>query len=49
VVGNRHHEELSELSAQERIYFAEQPFAAGIMEAAAHYDFLKACTPPARE
>ena len=48
VVGNRHYEELSELSDQERIYFAEKPFAAGIMEAADHYDFFSSCTPPSR-
>ncbi len=46
VVGNRHYEELSELSDQERIYFADKPFAAGIMEAADHYDFFRSCTPP---
>jgi len=46
VVGNRHYEELSELSDMERIYFAEKPFAAGIMEAADHYDFFSSCTPP---
>lgn len=48
VVGNRHYEELSELSEQESIYFAEKPFAAGIMEAADHYDFFNTCTPPVR-
>lgn len=46
VVGNRHYEELSELADLERIYFAEKPFAAGIMEAADHYDFFSSCTPP---
>jgi sucrose-phosphate synthase len=46
VVGNRHYEELSELVEQERIYLAEKPFAAGIMEAADHYDFFRSCTPP---
>ena len=49
VVGNRHYEELSELTEQDRIYFAEKPFAAGIMEAADHYDFFNACTPPQRQ
>jgi sucrose-phosphate synthase len=49
IVGNRHCEELSELSEdQERIFLAEKPFAAGIMEAADHYDFFRACTPPRR-
>lgn len=46
VVANRHYEELSELVEQDRIYFARQPHAAGILEAAEHYDFFKACTPP---
>ena len=46
VVANRHYEELSELIEQDRIYFARQPHAAGILEAAEHYDFFKACTPP---
>ena len=41
VVGNRHHEELSDLAAIERIYFAKQDYAAGIIEAMEHYHFLK--------
>ena len=43
VVANRHDEELSQLIDQERIYFAGQPHAAGIMEALEHYDFFRAC------
>jgi sucrose-phosphate synthase len=43
VVGNRHHEELSQLIDQERIYFAGQPHAYGILEAIEHYDFFDAC------
>jgi sucrose-phosphate synthase len=43
VVSNRHHEELSRLTEQERIYFAGQPHAAGILEAFAHYDFFNSC------
>lgn len=43
VVSNRHNEELSELADIERIYFAKSPFAAGIMEAIDHYDFLGTC------
>ena len=43
VVANRHHEELSELTDIESIYFAEKPFAAGILEAIAHYDFFRDC------
>lgn len=46
VVGNRHHEELSQLVDQERIYFAEQNHAQGILEAIDHYDFFHACTVP---
>ena len=40
VVGNRHHEELSDLAAIENIYFAKQDYAAGILEAMEHYHFL---------
>jgi len=46
VVENRHHEELSQLIDQERIYFAEQPYAQGILEAIDHYDFFGACRVP---
>jgi len=46
VVGNRHHEELSQLVDQERIYFAHQPYAQGILEAIDHYDFFNACGIP---
>ncbi len=40
VVSNRHHEELSQLDEVENIYFAENAFAAGIIEALSHYDFF---------
>ena len=43
VVSNRHHEELSELADVERIYYARQPYAAGILEAIRHYGFLETC------
>ena len=46
VVGNRHHEELSQLMDLERIYFAGQPHALGILEAIEHYDFFNACQVP---
>jgi sucrose-phosphate synthase len=46
VVANRHHEELSRLMEVERIYFATEPYAAGILEAIAHYDFYGACQVP---
>lgn len=46
VVGNRHHEELSQLVDQERIYFASQDHALGILEAIEHYDFFNKCRVP---
>ena len=46
VVGNRRHEELSQLIDQERIYFAEQDYAQGVLEAMDYYDFFNACTVP---
>ena len=46
VVGNRHKEELSQWVDQERIYFAEQDHALGILEAIDYYDFFHACTVP---
>jgi len=49
VVANRHDEELVQLSEIERIYFAKRPFAAGIMEAIAHYDFLATCRAPGEQ
>ena len=49
VVSNRHEEELERLADTQRIYFATRPYAAGIMEAIAHYDFLSACRVPEAE
>jgi sucrose-phosphate synthase len=46
VVANRHHEELSHMIDQERIYFASQAHALGILEAIDHYDFFKTCEVP---
>ncbi|MCB1750899.1 MAG: HAD-IIB family hydrolase [Gammaproteobacteria bacterium] len=46
VVGNRHHEELSQLEDVERIYFAEADGAAGILEALNYYDFFQKCRNP---
>lgn len=40
VVANRHHEELSQLEDFSHIYFAQKPFAAGIIEAIEHYNFF---------
>ncbi len=40
VVANRHEEELSDLQDLTRIYFAEQPYAAGILEAAGQCGFF---------
>jgi sucrose-phosphate synthase len=47
VVANRHGEELSALADLDRIYFAGQPHALGILEAIDHYDFFGSCTVPA--
>ncbi len=46
VVANRHHEELSQLVDVDRIYFAEKPFAEGILEALDYYDFFNECKDP---
>ncbi len=46
VVANRHDEELSQLTDIERIYFCEQPHAAGILEALDYYDFFGTCRDP---
>ncbi|MCF7821120.1 MAG: glycosyltransferase [Mariprofundaceae bacterium] len=40
VVANRHDEELSELADVEQIYFAQNSYAAGIVEAVEHYGFF---------
>ncbi len=40
VVANRHNEELSQLIDTDRIYFADKPFAAGILESLEHYQFF---------
>jgi len=40
IVANRHHEELSELTDIERIYFAQKGYAAGIIEAMEHYNYF---------
>lgn len=46
VVANRHHEELSRLVDQDRIYFAARAHALGILEAIDHYDFFGSCQVP---
>ncbi|MGD8348466.1 MAG: HAD-IIB family hydrolase [Gammaproteobacteria bacterium] len=46
VVANRHHEELSGLIEEDQIYFAEKPYALGIVEAIEHYDFFGECRVP---
>ncbi|MBN1930419.1 MAG: glycosyltransferase [Desulfobacterales bacterium] len=40
VVANRHHEELSQLPDIDRIYFSDNAYAEGILEALDHYDFF---------
>jgi len=47
VVANRHHEELSHLVDIERVYYAEQSYALGILEAIEHFDFFGTCDVPA--
>ncbi len=50
VVANRHEEELSHLEDAERIYYAQQAHALGILEAIEHFDFFGSCNvPPAPE
>jgi sucrose-phosphate synthase len=46
VVGNRAHEELSQVAEGESIYFASEHYAAGILEAMKYYDFLGECKVP---
>ncbi len=46
VVANRHHEELSQLTEHQRIYFSSKPYAAGILEAIDYYDFFNECRDP---
>jgi sucrose-phosphate synthase len=46
VVANRHDEELSDLTDLERVYFAREPGAYGILEAIEYYDFLGSCRVP---
>jgi len=46
VVGNRHHEELSQLEDVEKIYFSTARGAGGIIEAIDHYDFYGKCQMP---
>ncbi len=46
VVGNRSHEDLSQLVDQERIYFAGKNYALGILEAIDYYDFFHSCNVP---
>ncbi|MCW9012181.1 MAG: HAD-IIB family hydrolase [Gammaproteobacteria bacterium] len=48
VVANRHDEELSSLTDVERVYFANQPFASGIIEAIEYYDFFSTCEVPVK-
>ncbi|MCP4406637.1 MAG: HAD-IIB family hydrolase [Gammaproteobacteria bacterium] len=43
VVANRHHEELSQLTDNDNIYFAEHSYAGGILEAVERYDFFRKC------
>lgn len=40
VVENRHHEELSHLADSDHIYYAQQAYALGILEAIEHFNFF---------
>ena len=40
VVANRHHEELSHLVDADRIYYAQEAYVLGILEAIDHFDFF---------
>ncbi len=46
IVGNRHHEELSHLVDTERVYYADQSYAKGILQAIEHFDFFHSCSLP---
>lgn len=46
LVANRHNDELSDVIEMDRVYFAKQPYAAGILEAIEYYDFFKRCRVP---
>lgn len=46
VVANRHDEELSQLQDIERIYYAQNSYEEGILEAIDYYDFFGSCTTP---
>jgi sucrose-phosphate synthase len=46
VVANRHHEELSHLLDTDRIYYAKQAHALGILEAIEYFDFFQRCSFP---
>jgi sucrose-phosphate synthase len=49
VVANRHHEELSHLLDTERVYYAQQAFSLGLLEAIEHFDFFHTCNVPSQE
>lgn len=47
LVANRHDEELSDFIDLERVYYAKNPYAAGILDAIEYYDFFQTCKVPA--
>ncbi|MBF0447070.1 MAG: glycosyltransferase [Magnetococcales bacterium] len=49
VVANRYNEELSQLVDRSRIFFAQEPHAAGILEAIEHFNFFSTCQAPDRD
>ena len=46
LVANRHNEELSDLIDLDRVYYAKNPYAAGILDAIEYYDFFQTCKVP---
>lgn len=46
VTANRRDEELSSLVDLDRVFFSDQPRAAGLLEAIDHYDFFNSCKVP---
>jgi len=46
LVANRHNEEISDLIDLDRVYYAKNPYAAGILDAIEYYDFFQTCKVP---
>jgi sucrose-phosphate synthase len=46
VIANRREEELSSLVDLDRVFFADRPHAAGLLDAIDYYDFFNSCKVP---